>query len=420
MLLILALLTADAMPLDEAVAGALETSAVSLLSAARVAEATARLDQATAAMGPTASLSAGAVLQNEVLFDLSEQLPLDDIPLFDPESMEPVVVQPGAQLTAGVSVTQPVVVPAAWAARRVGREGVALAELQADADAAQVVALAVGAWHASAQAHALVVQAREGVELAERLQERAEAMVEHGVAARDQVLPFRQALASARASLALAESAAVTADGVLGEVTGLSGAADAPELPSELPSVEACLGRIDRPDLRAAAQAVVTAEAAVGLSRSARLPVVAVQGGVTALTPEPGFGDAVNWRVAAGVSVPLVGGGVGARIDESAARLAQARAARELLRDRAELEVRGAHGGLAAAMASLEEHEEAVRLAHEAVEAAAARLDGGAGSLLALQQAQAALIGAKARRTSARSAAARAHDELELAIRGEL
>jgi len=421
MLWLLVVSMAGAMTLQEAVDGALDTSPTLDVAAAQVAQAEARVREADAALLPTATLSGGAVLQNEIEFSIADQLPEQLFTLIDPEDITPMEVQPGFQLQANATVTQPLVVPAVWSARKASREGLSMTRAEADAQRTQVIGLAVEAWHASAQAHALVDDARRGVELAEHLVDKGEAMVEYGVAAPDQILPFRQALASARSTLALVEEAARTADGVLEQVTGQPGPADPPVVPEEVPDLDALLANLDRPDLRAAESRVRAAEASLALTRSTRLPIVAATASATLLEPEPAFGDQLNYRLMLGAQVPLFqGGAVSARVSGSAATVDLARAGSRALHEAAEVQVRAAHGGLATSMASLSELEEAVRLSREAVEAAEERMAEGGGSLLALQQAQASQIAAEARLTRGRAAAARASDALTLAVRGEL
>jgi outer membrane protein TolC len=419
MLVLLLCLSANAMSLDEAVRGAIETSPALDVAAAQVALAEARVRQADAGLLPTATASAGFFLQNEVEFNIADQLPPEMQQLIDPDAVDPIVVQPGHQFAGSVEVTQPLVVAPVWSARKVAREGVVLAQDEAGAAEQQVTAITVQAWYASSQVRVLVEDATRGAELAERLVEKGQALVTHGVAAPDQLLPFERALATARANLAMAEEARTTTDGVLEQLTGIPGGADAFEVPESAPALDDSIAAIDRPDLRAAASRVRAAEAAVALERSRYWPMVALQGGVTYLEPEPGFGDNLNWKVGVGAKVPLYqGGATRSRVSEAEARATMARAGERAAREMAEVEVRGAHGELATAMAALTEREEAARLAAEAVTAAEKRLSGGSGSLLMLQQAQAEQLAADAQLTRARAQAARAYTGLELAMRG--
>jgi len=419
MLVLLLSLSAQAMSLDEAVRGAVETSPALDVAAAQVAQAEARVRQADAGLLPTATASAGFFFQNEVEFNVVEQM-ADVLPIqIDPSTVDPIVVQPGHQFAGSVEVVQPLVAVPVWSARKMAREGVVLAKDEAGSTEQQVTALAVQAWYASSQARVLVDDATRGVELAERLVEKGHALVDNGVAAPDQLLPFDRALATARGNLAMVQEARTTADGVLEQVTGIAGGADPFAVPDETPDLGASLAAIDRPDLRAAASRVRAAEAAVAVERSRYWPVVALQGSVTYLEPEPGFGDNLNWKVGVGARVPLYqGGATRSRVSEAEARVAMASAGERAARDKAEVEVRGAHGELATAMAALAERETASRLAAEAVTAAEKRLSGGSGSLLSLQQAQAEQLAADAQLTRARAQAARAWTGLELAMRG--
>lgn len=420
MWLVLALCTAvPAMTVDEAVAGAVARSPAVALSAARVAEAEARVREASARLLPTVTATGAAVAQNEIEFSFADQLP--PLPLLDPAAIEPTVIQPGFQVMGGVEAVQPLLAPTAWSARAAAKDGAALAEADAEAARTAVITAAVSAWHASVQAHALIDDATEALELAERLSELGDAMLEHGVASADEVLPFRRAVATAEGNLAVARAAAETADGVLQQLSGLEGAATPGALDTEVPSIDGLLSQLDRPDLEAAERRADAAESMRAVERSGWYPVVVARAGITAVEPAPDLGTSPNWRVMVGATVPLFqGGAVAARTSGASARMSQAQAAEAVARERAELEVRRAHGALARALASLAEHTEASRLAGEAVAAAERRLDGGGGSLLAVHQAMADQIAADARGTAARAEAGRARDALALAVWGRL
>lgn len=416
--LILAL-SALAMSPGEAVDAALARSPALDVAEARVAEARARLRGTTARLLPTVTVSGGVVAQTRIEVDLTDKLP--EIPILDPSEVDPLLVQPGLQLQGRAELVQPLLALPAWLGRDAARQGIAVAQADVDADRVRVARSAVEAFHASAEAHAMLEDARRAEELAARLLEKGETLARLGAVAEADVLPFRRGHATARANLALAREAVLLADGVLGAVTGLSGAADPPPVPAVPPPIEEVLAAVDRPDLKAAARRVEAARALVGVERAAMYPSLALTAGAAAVTPTPDFGEELTWRVGVGATVPLFqGGAVGARVDESAARATAAEAAVRAMRDAAEIEVRMAHGALSRALASLAEQEEAVRLAARAVEAAERRLDEGGGSLLELHQARLEQVAAEVRRTRARAEAARAADLLALAARGTI
>ncbi|MCB9674451.1 MAG: TolC family protein [Alphaproteobacteria bacterium] len=409
------LAAAHAMSLEEALSAGEARSPTAELSAARVAEAEARVAEVRGHLLPSATVSAAAVAQREVTVNFADNLP--DIPLIDPSAIEPLVVVPGFQLQTAAEVTQPLVAPQGWAAGTAAREGVALAEAEEASTRVQVRRAVLGAWHASAEAHALVADAQVGVELAQRLLVRGEAMVEIGVASPDQILPFRRAVASAKAGLAMAEAGRETADGILAQLTGLEGGADAAEPPASAPELDGVLSGVKRADLRLSEARVEAAQAARTVEKRAYLPTVAAKGGVYVVTPAPDLGVPVNWRVMVGATIPVFqGGSTRARVSSAGARVSQAEAARRVLAEQAEVEVRRAHGELSRSLAALSAREEALDLAEQAVKAAEARSEAGEGSLLAIQQAQAEQLAAQAEVTRAKAAAARAADNLWLAV----
>ena len=165
----------------------------------------------------------------------------------------------------------------------------------------------------------------------------------------------------------------------------------------------------------AAAQSMVKTE------RAGVYPTVALRGGVMAVTPAPDFGQELTWQVGLGLQVPVFQGGVvDGRVRQAQARASQADAGSRALRERAEIEVRQAHGVLVRSLSSLEAQAEAVDLAEQAVAAAETRLGEGGGTMLQLQQAQIELVAAKAAQTKGEAEAARAADVLRLVARGTL
>ncbi|MCB9690277.1 MAG: TolC family protein [Alphaproteobacteria bacterium] len=404
-----------AMGLEEALDAAVARSPSADLAAARVAEAEARVREARGHLLPSATIAGGAVVQRKITVNLADNLP--DIPLIDPTQLQPLVVVPQAQLQARAEVVQPLVAPAAWAGGAAAREGVALARADGAVLDVQVQRAVVGAWHASAEAHALVGDAAAGVELAQRLLERGRALVDAGVASEDQLLGFQRAEAVAEGNLAVATVAAEAADGVLDQLTGLDGAADGREPPADVPDLAGLLARMDRADLEQSRVRVVAAEAGMRVEERSAWPILAARGSVAAATPAPDLGAPVVWNVQLAATVPLLQGGVTrARVAGADERVAQASAAVRAARELAEIEVRRAHGDLARAIAALASREKALDLAEQAVAAAERRLGDGGGSLLAVQQAQAEQIVARAELTRARADASRAADLLDLAV----
>lgn len=408
-----------AMTVDQAVDAAVARSPVLDVGEARIDEARARVNEVRGVLLPTATLTGSATAQTAIEVNLVDQL--GELPIPIEIDAEPLVVQPGFQLAGGAQVVLPLIAPTGWSAQAAAREGEALARAEAAADRQRVVGGVVGAWHASAEAHALLGDATRAEELATRLVERGQALVDAGAAPRDALLPFQRAQATARANLALATEAARATDGVLGQLTGLPGHADLPGGASEAPDLGAVLDRVDRPDLQAADARAEAAQKQVGVQRGGMLPTVAAFAGIQAVDPAPDLGEPVVWRAGVQATIPLFQGGqVAGRVSQARARASQAEAGARVAQEQAELEVRMAHGALARSLAALGQEEESVRLAQAAVTAAEARLGEGGGSLLQLQQAQMELLGAEARRTRATLDAARARASLALAASGDL
>ncbi len=412
------LVPALGMTVDEAVDAAVARAPALDASAARIDEARGQLAEVTGRLLPSARLTGAALAQTEITVDLTQQLPLDlppDAPI------EALLVQPGTQLQGAAEASVPLVAPTGWTGRRAAREGVTLAEVRADADALAVTRRVVEAFHASAQAQAVLADAERAEALAARLLEKGEVLAELGAVAPDEVLPFERAHASARANVARAREGVIAADGVLQRLTGLDGSAEPAPVPGEAPDLDALLATVDRADLRAAEQSVEAARAAISVARSGRWPTVGAQAAVIAVDPVPAFAADFVWRVSVGATIPVFqGGAVSGRVRQAKARAAAADAGQRAMAEGAELEIRSAHGALAQALSSLSETEQAVRIAERAVAAAERRVDEGGGSLLQLQQAQLEEAAAEVSRTRARSAAARAADVLELAVAGAL
>jgi outer membrane protein TolC len=408
------LTTAHAMSLPDALTAAAERSPSADLSAARVAETEARIAEIRSRLLPAATLSAGAVVQNEVTVNFAESFP--ESPLLDPSLFTPLVIQPGFQLQASGEVSQPLIVPQSWAAGGAARAGLVLARAEEAATVTALQSAVLQAWHASAEAGALVHDAEEAVALAGQLLERGESMVALGAASPDQLLPLRRAVASARAGLAMAQAGSAAADGILAQLTGLTGGADPTDSIPEIPPLEELLAGLQRTDLQVAQARVDAASAATLIEKRGRLPVVSARGGAVLLDPAPDLGEAFNWKVQLVATLPLSACGASqARIDTAEARTRQAQAAQRMALEQAQLEVRAAHGELTRAVAALSASEEALALAREAVAAAEARLESGGGSLMAVQQAAAEQLATRAELTRARAAAARAGDWLVLA-----
>lgn len=407
-------LSVSAMTLDQAIQAAVERSPALAVSQAKVDEARARVWEVSAPLLPSASATVGGVYQTETVFDLRSKLEELSVPL-DLSSLTPSVIQPESQWIGSVQGSQALVAPGAWLARGAAREGLALSEAECAADRYTLSTLVLQAWHAAARAHAFEEEAKRAVELAESVDEVAQASVDLGVMRQDEILPVKQSIATARATLARASALVVATDRALKLLTGLDGPPDAIQVPTVVPELDGLMAFMDRADLAAADARVEAADALVRASMAPALPIVGMTGSYTYMDPPMFFGERWQYNVKIGLTVPLVqGGAVKARMDGARAREEQARQGRQALREKADLEVIQAHGLLTAAMAAMGEAEEAVRLADHAVDVAQTRLGKGGGSVFNLDQAQARQVEARIKLLTARSEAAQAWDVLWL------
>jgi len=411
------------MSLDQALDAAQTSSPVAALAEARVAESQAQVREATAHMLPQLSAAGGSIWQNDIYLDM---MPICyQFYLMLQEGGNPVQpsmcdgienpeVLPSHQWQWQIQGSQAIVAPQAYLWRKAAVAGGDIAQVQGDAELYQLDAYVLEAWHASSRHQALLAEARDSLDLAERIAGLARTLVDNGVATRDQVLQADGAVATAKATVARAEAASAAANRSLELLTGQPGAADPFVVPTAVPSLGEVSSRLDRPDLAVADARIEAAEAVVWAERGAAMPILGVSGKVFGLDPAPMLYEDVNWNVMLGLTVPLVqGGAVMAKVDKARAQVEMASAGKRLLRDQAELEIIRIHGELSAAMASLTEREEAVRLAEEAVDAAEARLKEGAGSMLDLQQAHGGVAEAGVKLTLAKADAALAYDKLQ-------
>lgn len=415
---LLALSSVYSMTLGEAVDAAVARAPSLEISSARVQEAHARVWEASAPLMPSASLLGAGIWQNEVTFTLADQIEELGLPI-DTSTLPTVVIMPDFQWMGGIQGSQAIAAPGAWLMRAAAKQGERSAEADALSDRYQLTTMVLQAWHGSAKAHALRDEAANALKLAEDVLRVASASVDLGVLRADELVPVQQTVASARASVSRADAMAAAADAVLRQLTGLEGAATAPGVPTEVPDLQGLLSRIRRSDLDAANERVQAAGALAKATLAPALPVIGATGSLTYLDPAPYFGDDWNYKVQLGITVPLVQGGVvKARVDQARAREEQARAAERALTEKARTEVIMAHGNLATAMASIGEGEESIRLAEKALAIAEERLKLGAGSVLAVDQAQAKVTEPRVKLVQARSDATLAADTLELVVEG--
>jgi outer membrane protein, multidrug efflux system len=405
-----------AMTSREAVDAAVGRSPVMEVAEARVREAEARVGEVRANLLPQAAVSAYGLFGPPV--EASIEL--------DPDierkigGMDPMVILHETQFLASGSLSVPLVTLQGWSAVALTKDAANLSRTEAEGERTRIAKATLEAWHTTYAAQSLLAEATRAKELATRLLEKGQKLVELGAIASQDLIPFRRAIATADAQVAGASAGLDAARGVLHLLTGLDGAPTEPTLPSAAPELAGLLSSMDRPDVRAAEERASVADGRTSMERKAMLPTLGLAAGGVLLEPAPELIDeSFMWRIGAVLNVPLTQGGrVTAKANQAAAQADQAEAGARAIRELAEIEVRTAHGTLARALAVLEQQETAVQLGQEAVNAAEKKMGEGGGSLVQLQQLQLELIIAEAQRLTARADAAKAADLLTLAVHG--
>jgi outer membrane protein TolC len=375
---------------------------------AGLALARERLAEARAATWPELTLGTGVVSTDEpaaafaFLLDL-EQLDLG--PGFDPTPDSVETWRSEARLDWAI------LAPGRREARHAAEAGELAAAHAREAVEQRLANAGVQAWLSLAAARALEEVARESVDVvAARLQQTRVREAE-GAALRADVLRLEARHAGARRQAASAAYAARAAESALnhlmGRAPGVPIALAAEELeigadlPGDLDGLDA-LARERRPDLLSAAHRARAMEHEIERAGAADRPVLAAFAGLQADSEDIGFdSDLVSSTLGIGLRWTL---SASTNPRERAAR-AQARAAREELRELAHAaarEVRDAHDSLAVARETRELAEAEWRAAAEAFRLVAEAQDAGAATATDVLEAEDARRTARGHETAAR------------------
>lgn len=314
-------------PLEEAVATALQRHPTLAASMKSLEAAQARLVQAragnalqvglngSAALGTLSATgsptSGGASVTHNVSVGAS-------IPLFD-----------GGERAAQITQAEAGVV-AARAALEATRQDIALA--------------AAEAYFAVLRAMR-VVEVREGaLQSARRQVEQAEALVRAGTAARADVIRAQSVAASAEADLITARGDVELAFASLRNAMGIPitqpiAVREPPELPvADVPPAEAAEEAVrERPEIRRVQSEVVSSQAALRVAEiRSGLNVSAAANSSVQVSPNPGQ---IGWSISTSVSFPIVDGGrAKAAVEEARANLDAARARAEATAQQVQLQ----------------------------------------------------------------------------------
>jgi len=333
-----ALLAALALPLLPRVALAAEPATLTLPEAlqaleaqgpaaaqarSRAEEASALVRQSASALLPTLTAS-GSYTRNR-----------DQAVVARPPPSGPLYIQAEETLSAAGTLRLPLVVPSAWADLAAARHGAAAAG--AGAEAAQLglrLAVVQGAWLATS-AEEVVGAAERALSTARDQARSARRAVDAGLqpplsalASETQAVRRESDLVGARAALERAQLA-------LGVLLGRAERVRVPmALPASAPGGEPAglaAGALQRrPEVRAQAEALASAESQLTSARLRLLPQLSASGSLFAQDVPLPTGQKDGWQVLLQLSWPLYDGGLRyGKEREARARIAGARAAAE-------------------------------------------------------------------------------------------
>lgn len=286
------------------------------------------------------------------------------------------------------------------------RAGVESAAATTDVTLSDLSLSVRAAYFGALGAEALARAAAESVANRERQLHQAQGLVELGRKPAYDV-------AKAKADLANAHLAEIQARGMvrsarvdLGLAIGdsaddvvLLDPATEPALPNTL---EEALPRLSsRPELVQQDARIVVQERQLAAARSAYWPTIGVQGQFTERGAQ--LPTVPNWQLGASLNVPILAGGAdAARIEEQQAALTALRQGRDAMALELRAELARALVAVADAGARLTASDEVVLQSREALRLAEGRYEAGAGTMIELSDAQAALSSAEAQSIRAR------------------
>ena len=275
-------------------------------------------------------------------------------------------------------------------------------------------------------ARALVAIARETLANQGAQLEKVRAFVEVGSKPESDLAQARSQVAQSRLALVQAGSRQSLARVQLHRALGLTGTPGyelaeetVPAVAGEDGPVEALGSSVDagRPAIQRAAYLAAAQERAVEKARGGWLPSLGIFAGASAIGARPTDVDG-GWSAGATLSWSLLDGGLTrARVHEAAATLESLRAGEETVRQDAQLELAQVLSTIHGAKSAWDAAAEAVSAAGEQLRLAAARYEAGAGTLLEVNDAQAAAASASAQGVEAELQLAQARAQL-LALLG--
>ncbi len=412
--------------LEEAVASGLERNPALRASRAAVDSRAAETRETAAARLPSLKLGGGYSRLSEVP-DFQVTLPFAPDPIvvsrsyFDNFSLRLGLQQPvftGLRLEAG---------------ERSARDLEAAAAHDLEMDRAELVYAVESAYWGLARAREIGTLVEENVrQVAEHLKD-VRAFFEQGLATRNDVLLAELGLSNAEILRLDARNAAEVALTVLDSLIGLPLRTDvelttsAASRASRVPAAAAASDPVDgapgqRADLKAADLRIKASEWNVKAARSGYYPQVFLAGNVYYLRPNPRYLPALDefkgtWDLGLSVSFDLWDWGrTKSRTEGARARLAQARSARELLEDRAILEVTQSRLGVSTASDKIRVAGLAVGQAEENVRVVRERFRQGVALSADVLDAETALLRARVNRAQAEIDLVLAQARLEKAL----
>jgi outer membrane protein TolC len=292
---------------------------------------------------------------------------------------EGTTVQPRSQLTASLTLDQPLVAAAAWARRAQAKDNVQIAELSA-VETRRQIALAAADAYLSIIARLRVLEgnnrardtARAHFDLATQLEQQGTGSRLNALRAQQQVSTFEQQIETASLAVYLAREA-------LGVILVANGPVDAIDEPSfALPPDAAALGTTNtdltpvllqsRPDLRLFSGQRQAAQRVLSDSSKDRWPSLDAVFLPQTIRPAAFFSEANSWRFLLQSTIPVFDSGQrsGAKIQRQAALdVAQANLAGAITQ--ASSQVRAAREGVASSERSLASAQAAADQAQQVV-----------------------------------------------------
>jgi len=352
---------------------------------ARLGQAAAAVEQARAALLPT------AVAQGKYTHNY-KQVEIDFMP-----GAEPIVIQQGEALDLAVSATVPLVAPPAYGQLAAARHGERASAATLEATEASVLVGVAQAFFAAAGTDELVVARRDAVTVATETFDVAKARVASQLANQVESMRAETALVRAQQDLADAENTRAITYRALGTLLDTREAITvSPPADAAPPDTEGALALTRRPEVRAQQQTIAAADATTRANGWRWAPTLSAFGNLRAFNYAGFSGDKYAWAVGLQVDWLLFDGGVrDAQRHQAAAQRTEAQARLALLEDQITDEVANARGTLATRRRGVTAAQRAVDLARETLRLVRAQYEAGAAKQLDVLQAQDTLVAAE-------------------------